>query len=317
MTGQKASGWGQAQPADMPRNTILPRAHAPLRTFMVAMTIMCYLAAMATGGLFMTWRALAGWKAGVTSQATAQIMPLEDDEKALDVRLRAAASLLKGQRGVSGVRILSIAENKALLRPWLGRAGLLDDLPLPRLIAVRLDPAHPADVEKLDALLRQKVKGARLDAHGRWVMELSQMASTVGWLGLAILALIALAAILLVAQAARAALEANRETIEILHLVGARDPFIARQVVRRFLHAGFVSALAGVSGAWLTLAALSLLAPSEGIGGSAHDLLFGATQATLRHYAAWLFIIITATLISLVSARTSAMRILRDIFRQG
>jgi len=317
MKGEKASGWGSVHPVTPSGRNILPRADAPLRTFMVAMTVMCYLAALAAGGLFMTWGAIAQWTAGVSAQATARIMPMQEDEKAVTARVQAAARLLAAQKGVRGVHVLSREENKALLRPWLGRSGLLDNLPLPRLVAVQLDPVHPADADRLDALLRQRIKGARLDAHGRWVMELSQMASTVGWLGLAILVVIALAAILLVAQAARAALEANRETIEILHLVGARDPFIARQVVRRFLRAGFIAALAGVSGAWVTFALLALLASSEGMGGSARDLLFGSVSVVFRHYAAWLFIILIATLISLVSARTAAMRILHDIFRQG
>ena len=48
-------------------------------------------------------------------------------------------------------------------------------------------------------------------------------------------ALIGICAIAIVVFATRAALEANREIVAVLHLVGARDGFIARQVWGRFL----------------------------------------------------------------------------------
>ncbi len=317
MSEKRPKGWGAARPRDFAGRNILPRAHAPLNTFMVAMTVMCYLAAMSLGGMIMTWRAIDAWKAGVTSEATAQVMPLEDGGKGLSARVAQAARLLRAQKGVRGVRILGDAENRALLEPWLGRAGILEDLPLPRLIAVELDREHPAEPEVLDGLLRLKVKGARLDAHGRWVMELSEMARTAGWLGVGIMAAIALAAVLLVAYAARAALESNRETLEVLHLVGAKDRFIARQVERRFLKAGFAAALAGVAAAWATFAVMALLAPSGGVGEQAAGLLFGPWREVLRHYAAWAAVIFVATALSLSSARLAAMRILRGMFRQG
>ncbi len=317
MSANKAQGWGKARPREFAGRNILPRAHAPLRTFMVAMAVMCYLAAMAMGGMIMTWRAIDAWKAGVTSEATAQIMPLEDGRKGLRSRVAAAAALLTGQKGVAGVRVLSDDENRALLEPWLGKAGLVNNLPIPRLIAVRLAREHPADARALDKILREKVKGARLDAHGRWVLELSDMARTAGWLGVSILLGIALAAVVLVTYAARAALEGNRETIEVLHLVGAKDRFIARQVERRFLRAGFVAALAGVAAAWVTFLVIALLSPSGGIGGQAWGLLFGEGRLVVRHYAAWLIIVLLATLISLVSARLAVIRILHGMFRQG
>ncbi len=312
----RPSGWGRAGPVFAGRN-ILPRAHAPLRTFMVAMTVMCFLAAMAAGGMFMTWQAIDTWKAGVVSEATAQILPLDDSPEEIRKRVDEVVRLLRGTKGIRSVHVLSMEENRALLKPWLGQFGLLDDLPVPRLVAIRLDREHPANIEALDGLIRVKVRGARVDAHGHWVLQLSDMARTAGWLGVAILAGIALAAAILVAWAARAALESNRETIEVLHLVGARDRFIARQVEKRFLRAGFLSALAGVMAAFLIFALLAFVAPSEGIREGAWNMLFGDRQLALRTYVAWAVIVIAATTISLASARTAVIRILQNMFRQG
>ena len=60
-------------------------------------------------------------------------------------------------------------------------------------------------------------------------------------LAYAILFLICICAVAMVVFATRAALEANREIVAVLHLVGARDRFIARQVWRRFLKTGLTA----------------------------------------------------------------------------
>jgi cell division transport system permease protein len=304
---------------------------------MVAMAVMTWLAAMATGGMFMAWQAIAQWQEGVVAEATVQVMPLfaEGAEEARErrtpkaegafsasgdvakdqaKRAAAAAAFLRGRPEVAEVRVLSEAENRDLLSPWLGRARLSPDLPLPRLIAVRLRPEAQADLAQLEQALRARVPGTRLDAHGRWIRELARMGSSVAWLGLGILLAVVVAAVILVAYAARAALESNRETIEVLHLVGARDAFIARQVERRFLVSGFLAAMAGVVATWLVFALMALLAPSAGLREAARQLLFGPPAEILPLYGAWMLIVLAATFISLASARAAAMRILNDMF---
>ncbi|HHN72822.1 MAG TPA: hypothetical protein ENK13_01905 [Thermopetrobacter sp.] len=336
---RRAAGWGRVAPKGLSGRNLLPRAHAPLRTFMVAMGVMTWLAAMAVGGMFMTWQAVSAWQRGVIAEATVQVMPLpggttgekktDGDETApadtaadaareradIAERARKAAAWLRERPEVAAVRVLPEEENMALLRPWLGGVRLDEDLPLPRLIAVRFTPGMEVDVGALGEALSGAVKGVRLDAHGRWVLELARLGRSALWLGLGILLAIIAAAVVLVVYAARTALESNREVIEVLHLVGARDSFIARQVQRRFLSAGFLAGLAGVAAAWLTLAAIALFAPAGGLSSTARQLLFGAPVDVLPHYGAWLIIVVVATLISLTSARAAAMRILHDMFR--
>ncbi len=343
---QARSGWAAPVPKGLRSRNLLPRTHAPLRTFMVAMAVMTWLAAMALGGMFMAWQAIAQWQAGVVAEATAQVLPLFEEnapparDKApaksktaetssaaapdpaamarnMEERAAAAAAFLRTRPEVEAVRVLSEAENRALLAPWLGAASLSPELPLPRLIAVRFRPGLRVDIDSLAAALAEKVPGTRLDAHGRWIRELARMGTSIGWLGLGILAAILAAAVIMVAYAARAALESNRETIEVLHLVGARDAFIARQVERRFLVSGFLAAMAGVAAAWTVFALIALLAPSLGLRYAARALLFGPAEAILPVYGGWLLVVIAATLISLTSARAAAMRILSDMFGEA
>ena len=50
-----------------------------------------------------------------------------------------------------------------MLEPWLGTGLALDELPVPRIIVVRLAPGRNADLAQLQAALKAQVAGASLD----------------------------------------------------------------------------------------------------------------------------------------------------------
>lgn len=298
------------------RRHLLPGMHAPMRTFMVAVVVMVYLATLAAGAVLLVRLATTEWTAGVVSEATAQVLARDDeDEQALMARARKVAEVLAREKGVSGARVLPMSEVRALLQPWLGKAGLSLNLPLPALVAISLDVQQPASLASLRAALKRAgLENVEVDTHGRWVRELADLSRTALWLGVGVLALLVVALVLLVSHAARAALQANRETLEVLHLIGAQDRFIARQVERHFLRASFLAAFAGVAGSWITFVLLAFLAPAAGIGDSILHLLFHAGADTVQLYVIWLLIIVVTMLISLATARISAMRILSGMF---
>ena len=301
------------------RRNLLPRMHAPMRTFMVAVTVMVWLAALADGAWLLVRQAIGDWTRGVVAEATAQVLPLEGESADQTLaRARKVAEALAAQPGVRTARALSPEESRALLEPWLGASGMALDLPIPVLVAVRLDPENPASIEDLRRLLRNKnFEQVTLDSHGRWVRELSDLASTSLLLGAGVLVLLLVALMVLVTHAARSALEANRSIIEVLHLVGAQDRFVARQVELHFLRSAFVAASAGVGFAWLTFALLALLAPSVGIRESILRLFFSLGEETAQIYLTWLLIIVVTTLVSLTAARIATMRILATMFRDA
>ncbi len=299
------------------RRNLLPRMHAPMRTFMVAVMLMVYLATLAAGAVLLTRLAVREWTAGVISEATVQVLPKgEETSRQTRERARKVARWLRQRPGISAVRVLDAEESRALLEPWLGRAGLSLDLPVPVLVAITLDRTRPADLETLRAALKKAgFKRVELDGHGRWVRELADLARTAFWLGLGVLVLLVVSLVVLVVHAARAALQANREVIEVLHLIGANDRFIARQVESHFLRNAVMAALAGVGLAWFSLLALAFLAPSADLGAHIRKLLFFAGDETASIYIIWAIIVVVSTLVSVSTARISTMRILSAMFR--
>ena len=311
-----ATGWAQGQ-RHTPRrqNTVIPRAQPAMRTLMIAISVMCYLASLAIGGLILINRAVDSWTTDMAREVTVQIRPMKGHD--IEAGLARAAEIISQFAGVTEVRILGREAAIELLEPWLGQGRLMEDLPVPRLITVGVDRDNPPDFDRLASVLEAEVAGVSLDTHRRWQRELTRLAAAVEWLGLAILLLVLCSAVTLVIQVTRTALEANREAVEVLYLVGAHDRFIAGAVERRFLKAGMTGAIAGTAIGIATFAAVTFAghaAAPSGLAEASRSLIFGpSAQATIA-YLLFLLVPIIATLLCLVTARLAVLKILRQAF---
>ncbi len=293
---------------------LMPRSQMPLRTLMIAMTVMCYLACLSIGALVLINRAVNDWSSDIAGEVTVQVRPT--DGVKMSEKLAVISAILDLTPGVSSYKILDKEAGAKLLEPWLGNADILDQLPVPRLVAVTIDKKAEPDFIKLESELKAKVKGASLDTHRRWQAELTRMGSSLVNLGVAVLVLITLSAIALVIFASRAALDANRQVVEVLHFVGASDPFIARQVQWQFLRAGLQSGLLGMFAGMATFIVLGISSggpASSGLADASYGLLVGTPDVTSVTYLLFLLVPIVATLLCLVAARLAILRILSNV----
>jgi cell division transport system permease protein len=311
-----ATGWAKPK-RESPRrqSAVIPRSQPAIRTLMIAMSVMCYLASLAIGGLILINRAVDSWTTDMAREVTVQVRPLEGHD--LETELARAADVISGFDGITRVRILDRDSASKLLEPWLGRSQLIENLPVPRLITVAVDRQNPPDLDRLASALRAEVAGVSLDTHRHWQRELTRLAEAVQWLGFAILLLVLFSAVTLVIQVTRTALEANREAVEVLYLVGAKDRFIASAVERRFLGAGMTGSIAGAVLGIATFAAVTFAgyaAAPSGLAEASRSLVFGPTLEATIAYLAFLLVPIVATLICLVTARLAVLKILRQAF---
>jgi cell division transport system permease protein len=292
-----------------PEPIIPPRA-APLRTLTMAMAVMCYLAVLAAGGLVLINRSVEAWTGDLAREITVQIREIAGRDMEAD--LAKTAAILKTTPGIVKVTVLDEKAAIDLLEPWIGGIEGLEDLPVPRLIAVEIDPNNPPDFAALETALRNEVPGVSLDTHKRWQAELTRMARVLTLLAYAILVLIGLCAIAIVVFATRAALEANREVVEVLHLVGARDSFIARQVWGRFLKTGLTAGIIGLLLGIVTFFLAAGAAP-ESFAAIAQEFLSIGSNHIVQNYLVLLAVPFTATLICLITSRITLMRILKSL----
>jgi cell division transport system permease protein len=290
----------------MKPGSIIPSSASSLTSLTVTMTVMSYLACLAIGALILVDRAVASWTSGLAREMTVQLRVVRDID--IETQLGKAQAILSGFPGILQAEILDQGESIRLLEPWLGTRSL-EGLPVPRLIRVITDTANPPDVAALETAL-VAVKGARLDTHRKWEAELTRMARALTVLSYSILMLISASAIAIVIFATRAVLQANRHIVDLLHLIGARDRYIARQIDGRFLRTGMLSGFMGVGMGLLTFLLLGLFGggSESGVAAASRSLLFSAPEIALWSYGVLLTVPIAATLICLVTARVTLMR---------
>lgn len=263
--------------------------------------LMVYLAALATSGALVLDGALARWDNGLSGTLTVAI-----PASAADDGVAAALTVLKATPGVTAAAALDRNATARLVEPWLGAGVSAAELPLPRLIDVRTDVANAIDFGALRARLAAAAPGAVLDDHRLWLGRLRGLVRSVEATALGIVSLIGTAAVLTVVFTTRAGLAMHREVIELLHIMGARDRYIAAQFQREALRLGLTGGLLGLALAVMTL--LGLGHAAEAPQALAQGLaLLPALQLEPWHWAALAAVPVAAAIIAMLTARFTVL----------
>lgn len=266
---------------------------------MVALTVIAAAAGLAFSNTARNASdALSG---GITVQVV-DANPVERQRQAQAV-LRA----LKETPGVLDVHIVSQDELDRLIEPWLGSAvGGDNGIPVPALVDARLrDPVNGESLGSLRRMLHQVAPAARVDAQSSWLKPVFGAIDTLRWLSLALVALLAGALAAAVLLAVRTALGTNRETIEIVHLLGGTDAQIARIFQRAI---GFDAAGGGAIGLALGLVVVVLLGNQFGALGA------GLVSSGALGWIDWILLAlvpVAGVLLAVLTARQTVLRALR------
>lgn len=264
--------------------------------------LMVYLASLALAGALVAGSAIERWSQGLSGSLTVQIMPSADtDPKARDLRVDSALALLLGTPGVTHAAVLSDARIAKLLAPWLGDIAA-GELPLPVLIDVRVDAKAGLDIKALGERLAEAVPGAALDDHQRWLRELINFGHSIEFVAAIILALIAATAAAATVFGTRTALAIHRNVLEVMHLIGAHDSYVARQFQAHALAIGLRGGAAGLVGAGATLLGVQYLVGPGGVGLLPHLAL------EPWQWVALLPLPIVTALVAMLTARITVFR---------
>jgi cell division transport system permease protein len=270
---------------------------------------MVYLATLALAAALAVSNVTARWDSGLSGRLTVQVPPPEAGAAGSDqaARVDAVLSALRATAGVERARKLGQREMAELLEPWLGEAAAGAELPLPALIAVTVDPQAPPATRVLQDKLAARAPGTQVDDHQRTLGRLLEVARSLQLLAILVVALVGAAAVITIVFVTRTGLSIHRNVIELLHLIGAHDAYIARQFQRHALRLGLGGGLIG-----LALAAATLAALAQAVGGPA-----GALVPELS-FAGWQWGLLGAVplataLVAMVTARTTVLRTLAQL----
>ena len=228
--------------SSMKAHNLLPQQDQREIALHYVIGVLCVLACLAAMVTLASDRAAQGWSRDIRSEVTIQVRPsgLESGS----VAAAKAAEVLAGVKGVGEVTAIEPEKAKALIKPWLGDA-ILDDLPIPNLVEVKLDPKAPAKPkDMLDAMTANDIDGS-LDDHSVWMKDIEKSALTIRLISFGIFFIIGSATAAVVGFATRAGLTARANIVEVLSLCGASDLFVARLFQYRFARMSFESGLLG------------------------------------------------------------------------
>ncbi len=228
---------------------LLPADNRQVRPLTIVVAIMCALGCLAALGAAAGFRAADTWTSDLKSAMTVVVQNPRDDAS-----LARAAQIVGRIDGVTRSVAMSRERAKDLLKNYGTDMGAtLDALPAPRLIEVGVAARQSRVAERMDAALKAAGYTSFVNDHSRFTGEILKTSTVVRILALSALVALIVAAIASIAFAARAALETRRDAVEILHLVGAQDVFVAREVQSRFLRLGLIAGGIGALGAGLIL----------------------------------------------------------------
>ncbi len=229
---------------------IVPRGSIAGRALIAVVAIMTYLASMTTGAVLLVRASAAEWQSDVSSELTIQVRPSPGRDIERDTR--SVVDVTQAQPGILEVRPYTKDESAKLLEPWLGAGLSLNDLPVPRVIVVRVAPGASPDLAALRRNVSQAAPSATIDDHRAWIERMRSMTGAIVLAGTGILILVIVATVISVSFATRGAMAANRPIVEVLHFVGAQDRYIANRFLRHFLRLGLEGGLIGGLAAMLT-----------------------------------------------------------------
>lgn len=292
---------------------IVPAGSVTGRSLTLVIAIMCFLACLTAGAVYMVNQSASAWLRDVASEVTVQIEPREsaDTEKLL----KDVVAFLGQQPGVRTVKPLSLQESVALIEPWLGTSDALRSLPVPRLVAIEVDRGAPPDMAVLRSKIGAQFKGVTLDDHSQWQTQIRTVTRSLALGGLAILMLVGAATTAVIISATRSAMSANREIVEVLHFVGATDRFIAREFERHFLRLGIRAGLVGAGLAMLVF--LVMPQAMEVLGGGPATMaeikrLVGVGALDAPGYLVLFAVVIVIAALCMLTSRFGVYRILNS-----
>jgi len=285
------------------RKQELPLTKGQFSLFMELMTACAvFLFSVTTAGVLAVNSMIGKWNDGAMNTFTVQIMPVTDNTAFTTTgnEVDKVVAFLRKQNGIENVTPLDDEMHEKLIRPWLGDGIDIKSLAMPRLIDVELKRRNNIDFESLSEKLNEISEYASLDNHKLWLGKLMKFANSLKTLAIIVLGIVTTICAVSIFYATKTSLGLHKDIIEILHLMGAKDTYIAQQYARR---AATLSALAGGCGFIVAMIVI------WGISRVSQDLEGGIIKEAGLTLFSWFKILLIPFMISGIATLTSYLAV--------
>jgi len=237
---------------DLPLNADPSSGFLPwIISLMVYLATLSLMVALSVSTLIHQWN--RGFQDHITIQIPAKGLfstSSSETQEGVDVKVR---QILNRTAGIGTVKVLETPEILDILNPWMPQTTSLEASFLPKLIDVEIQSRRSFHLKNLRNALHVVAPNIVVEDHLDWQQGLLDLARSAQIVSFAIVTLILLAATGTVAFTAQTSLIIHRNIIEVLHLVGATDSYIAKQFQMHALQIGIKAGIIGALLSGLTL----------------------------------------------------------------
>lgn len=169
------------------------------------------------------------WDKSFENRLTVEV-PAADDESSTTQaeRVRQVIAVLRAMPEVGQVVPVPDEEVARLLKLWINQPELLKTLPVPTLIDVTRRPNSTLTATQIEERIKTTVRDVRVDDHATWLADMAYLIRGLSALGGLMILLTAITLAIAVSLICRVLMANERETIALLHTMGAEDDDIAR-----------------------------------------------------------------------------------------
>lgn len=238
-----------------------------LRVLIALMTILGMLALSASFALSaMTDR----WSSGLENKVSIEIPASDSDGNVIKSAIvesmtEKVAEFIRTEDTVATADITPPEKIRELLSPWLGTDMATDSVPLPGLISVTFKKDTKPNLKDLEIQIKDFAPRARIDTHESWLADVIRFTGALQFAAALLTMIIGLTTLVAVAGAVRSKLSENKEELELLHLMGASDSYIAKQLQRHTIILALQGGGAGIVAGGILLLVISLIAGEIGV----------------------------------------------------
>lgn len=217
----------------------------------VIISIAVFIFAITLAGVLSVNSMIGNWNRSILGSITVQIIPSQNlnKEKSTAETLAQQEKVVDFLRSVNGViKVTPLTDEQLgkLLTPWLGDDITISELPIPRIIDVKIDTDANINFTQLAKDLNNTSPLASLDNHKLWLNKLIAFADGLKMIATTILLLVSLITSGAIFYTTKMSLSLQHHVIEILHIIGAKDTYIAQQYARHMGLLGFIGGLGGI-----------------------------------------------------------------------
>ena len=269
--------------------------------------LMTFLAMMSVSAAMVLDDIAQSWSSGLENKVTVEIPALKPNGKMRNVDditeiSKRASIVLQRNTNVKNIDILSQEKITELVSPWLGDDVVLNDIPLPGLISLHLRDGGEKSLDTLNRELHNVAEDIHIDTHESWLGDILRLAGSLKFSSFFVTFIIGLTTFIAVAGAIRSRMAEHKSDIELLHLMGASDRYITKQLQR---HAIVLTLKGAVAGGMLLLLSMGIISIISGgnESGLLPDHSFSASQ--------WISLLSMPFIISIIASQTARFTVLR------